>query len=257
MILTMKKLPFLFCALLAMAGAARADEQLRQVQQSLKDGGFYYGVVDGEEGSETNAAVRRYQIRNGLEVTGKLNAQTLGALHVAGAAGAAGAAGPAPEPREEEAPSPPPPVSPRPNVVESDKTFLRKSVPPPAAAPVEQDEPEAVPPPSPGPSLAMIFQRTPYENAPLVVQRDTLKRAQARMGRDGFYRGPIDGDPGFDTTRALRNYQRDADLPATGRLDLATLSDMNLLPGRRTYVPAPRFEEEPPVRRVYRGIWVH
>ena len=58
----------------------RADQMTESVQQALKDQGFYYGEVDGEEGTETNAAIRRYQIRNGLDVTGKLNAQTLVSL---------------------------------------------------------------------------------------------------------------------------------------------------------------------------------
>lgn len=251
----MKKLTVLFFTLAWSAAALRADDQLRQVQQSLKEGGYYYGEVDGEEGTETNAAIRRYQIRNGLEVTGKLNAQTLAAVQ------GPGAVAPAPEAARDEGPPPPVPAAPpRPSIVESDKNYLRKPLP--APPPVEPDETQIVPPPAPGPSLAMIFQRTPYEDAPLVVQRDTLKRVQARLSREGFYRGPIDGGPGLDTQRAIRNYQRDADLPATGRLDLVTLSDLNLLPGRRVIPapapPPPLYEsDEPPARRVYRGIWVH
>ena len=57
-------------------GTARADEALRRVQQSLRDQGFYYGPVDGSAGDETTQAVRRYQIRNGLPVTGQLDDQT-------------------------------------------------------------------------------------------------------------------------------------------------------------------------------------
>ena len=70
---------------------------------------------------------------------------------------------------------------------------------------------------------------------------------------------------GPKNARAIIEYQRDADLPPTGRLDMRTLADMNLLPPtRRVVVPAPAhpapfdFDDEPPViqRRVYRGIWI-
>ena len=57
-------------------GAARADDSLKRVQQSLHDQGFYYGSVDGAPGDETTQAIRRYQIRNGLQVTGQLNDET-------------------------------------------------------------------------------------------------------------------------------------------------------------------------------------
>ena len=57
-------------------GAARADDSLKRIQQSLHDQGFYYGSVDGTPGDETTQAVRRYQIRNGLQVTGQLNDET-------------------------------------------------------------------------------------------------------------------------------------------------------------------------------------
>src|SRR5438067_10232037 len=117
-----KKLTVAFCLMLVVTAGLRADDHLRQVQQALKDQGFYYGIVDGEEGSETNAAVRRYQIRNSLEVTGKLNEQTLNALKM-GKAEEPAAAAPTEE-TSEPAPTAPPPV------VENDKNFLRKQAPP-------------------------------------------------------------------------------------------------------------------------------
>src|SRR5271155_3152873 len=79
----MKRLFFLL-AILSLTGLARADEQLQAAQQALKDQGFYYGDVDGQDGTETDAAVRRYQIREGLDVTGKLDAQTLASLNLGG-----------------------------------------------------------------------------------------------------------------------------------------------------------------------------
>ena len=75
----MKRLVLSTAALLWVAvtpGAARADDSLKRVQQSLHDQGFYYGTVDGTPGDETTQAIRRYQIRNGLQVTGQLNDET-------------------------------------------------------------------------------------------------------------------------------------------------------------------------------------
>ena len=64
----------------ATPGAARADDALKRIQQSLHDQGFYYGSVDGTPGDETTQAIRRYQIRNGLQVTGQLNDETRSAI---------------------------------------------------------------------------------------------------------------------------------------------------------------------------------
>ena len=81
--------------LLAMAGAghARADEALRHVQQSLRDQGFYYGPIDGAPGDETTQALRRYQIRNGLAVTGQLNDETRRSIERTGGSNSAGSSG--------------------------------------------------------------------------------------------------------------------------------------------------------------------
>src|SRR5438552_12617984 len=70
--------------LLAMcaAGFVRADQTIQSVQETLKDQGFYYGNVTGDKSAETTAAIRRYQIRNGLKVTGEINPETLRSLNV-------------------------------------------------------------------------------------------------------------------------------------------------------------------------------
>ena len=62
-----------------------------------------------------------------------------------------------------------------------------------------------------------------------------------------------DGLPGRATEEALLSYQRAARLTLTGRLDLATLSALRLLPSRTV----PRRSAPEPNQRVYRGIWVN
>ena len=58
----------------------RADQTIQSVQQALKDQGFYYGEVSGEKNAETSAAIRRYQIRKGLQITGEVSPETLRSL---------------------------------------------------------------------------------------------------------------------------------------------------------------------------------
>jgi hypothetical protein len=76
----------LFLCVLVAAFAAvisvRADDTVRAVQTRLKAGGFYFGEITGNYDSDTAAAVSRYQIRNGLQITGKLDRQTTYALGV-------------------------------------------------------------------------------------------------------------------------------------------------------------------------------
>lgn len=70
---------------LGAVSSLRADENVRALQSRLKAGGFYFGEVNGNYDSDTAAAVTRYQIRNGLQITGKLDGPTSHALGVAAA----------------------------------------------------------------------------------------------------------------------------------------------------------------------------
>jgi len=70
---------FVFLAVatgLALAGAASADENVRAVQNELRNDGFYSGEIDGAYSSELSAALTRYQIRHGLPITGQLDEDT-------------------------------------------------------------------------------------------------------------------------------------------------------------------------------------
>jgi hypothetical protein len=79
----MKRSVFFFLALLLVAAPSlQADDNISKVQRSLKAGGFYFGEINGRYDSDTAAGVTRYQIRNGLPITGKLDAQTSYALGV-------------------------------------------------------------------------------------------------------------------------------------------------------------------------------
>lgn len=45
-----------------------SGDEVRQIQQKLKNWGYYTGNVDGVYGSKTQAAVRKFQQSNGLSV---------------------------------------------------------------------------------------------------------------------------------------------------------------------------------------------
>src|SRR5260370_12476200 len=73
----MKRPLLRFVVTLCAISLVRADQTIRSLQQTLKNQGFYYGAVTGDKSAETTAAIRRYQIRNGLQVPGQINAETL------------------------------------------------------------------------------------------------------------------------------------------------------------------------------------
>src|SRR5882762_2105037 len=73
-----------------------ADQLVETAQQALKDQGFYYGEISGEMNANLGAAIRRYQIRNGLQVSGELNSETLQSLGISSSASARPATTPAP-----------------------------------------------------------------------------------------------------------------------------------------------------------------
>src|SRR5213082_299883 len=50
----------------ALAPGARADQAVQNVQQALKDQGFYYGEVTGEKDADTTAEIRRSRDRKSV-----------------------------------------------------------------------------------------------------------------------------------------------------------------------------------------------
>jgi peptidoglycan hydrolase-like protein with peptidoglycan-binding domain len=68
-------------------GASGAEENVRAVQSKLADEGCYFGEIDGAYSSDFSTALSRYQIRNGLPITGQLDAETSKALNAKPAVG--------------------------------------------------------------------------------------------------------------------------------------------------------------------------
>lgn len=254
----MKRLPFLLASTLLLA-AVFATDQVRDVQGALKSQGFYYGEITGAESAETGAAIRRFQIRSGITVTGKLNADTLAALGLGEkkTAGVAPQPAPAPAPQAAQpttpaaaAPAqkqvnPPPPVqaaAPKPGeglpmkrvgdlLPENESKDTEQK----SARRATLNDPSVIEPPAPLPApvstpFSTMLRDTPYAAATREVQMDVVLRAQAFMAARKFYRGPLNGIAGPGTSEAIFIFQQDAELPRTGRLDPDTLAEMKLLP---------------------------
>src|SRR5882724_7512202 len=200
---------FIFLAALALA---RADQTIESVQQALKDQGFYYGEVTGEKNADTTAAIRRYQIRNGLQITGELNDETLKSLGVdSSGARAIVKASPTPapaapetsdlraQPRESSAPTNPLTGQPFPEPPQDRSADGR--IRGGEQVPVRPDY-DTVPA-----HPAEDFAGTPYEAAPPQVRRDVIISAQNLLARRGLYRGAIDGYPSPGLEFSLRAYQ--------------------------------------------------
>jgi peptidoglycan hydrolase-like protein with peptidoglycan-binding domain len=77
----MKRLLAAFLVFAALS-SVRADDLTLAVQTKLTSLGYYDGQLDGNWGSQTAAAVRRFQVAKELRPTGELNAATTSALGI-------------------------------------------------------------------------------------------------------------------------------------------------------------------------------
>lgn len=193
--------------LLALVGTVQADDTIYSAQRTLKKLGYYNGSVDGEPGSQTAAAIRRYQVAMNLKVDGQLNSQTLKSLNVVAA--------PAPSkplpPPAKAAPTPKPKPTPKPTPA--------PRVAPPAAKPL----PEYV-------AIADIFKGGPYISAPPEIQFATVRQAQKNLKTLGYYNGPINSTPSQPLVNAIKAWQQSAGFRQTGRFDESTLKGLSLMP---------------------------
>ena len=209
---------------------AWADKAVESAQQKLKEGGFYYGEINGTRDADTTAAIRRYQIRNGLKITGELDAETQRSL------GLTTKPSTAPATRPAQTPGPPPPNYPQQNPAPSTAPAPRPPVP-------SREEDDEAPPPRLPPTMqnSAPLGGTPYQSAPPQVQQDIVSRAQIILLRLGFYRAEVDGRYGPTLSFALRDYQARLGLQPTGRLDVETLALLHLLPEQQRLTGPRRF----------------
>jgi peptidoglycan hydrolase-like protein with peptidoglycan-binding domain len=201
------------------------------VQQSLKDQGFYYGNVTGDKSAETTAAIRRYQIRNGLQVTGEINPETLHSL----------------KPSSKSQPASKPAVAQSNNARPDETPHINQNpLPQPPRAPDRQ------------PQMNPNFPGASYQPAPRrVSKRIVIAEVQRQLMNRGYYRGSIDGRYGRQTAFALGAFQSQSGLPPTGRLDMSTLAALGLTGENLAYLQAaPRqYETWTPITKFKHGKW--
>jgi peptidoglycan hydrolase-like protein with peptidoglycan-binding domain len=215
-----------------MANSLWADDLTRVIQQRLKDQGYYYGEVDGRGGEETSAAIRRFQIRHGLQVTGQLDDETLRSLDVSRKSA------PRPNPGNQENGSSFGDRSNGDDDAQAPRQYDPRTLPQP-------EEPnnysQMQPPPSAAPrvltSFEQLFAATIYERSPAQIQENVLYAVQGELMRSGFFRGVINGRPGSATTEAIVRFQQEAGLTVNGRLDGETLNALQAFPGQRNGPP--------------------
>jgi peptidoglycan hydrolase-like protein with peptidoglycan-binding domain len=229
----MKRPLLYFVVTLCAVSLVRADQAIWSLQQALKNQGFYYGAVTGEKSAEMTAAIRRYQIRNGLQVTGEINEETLRSVN-------SNAVASAPHPAGK-------PAAIQPNSIHPDASArLSQSSPPPSFR--RSDRPLETNPP-----YSVNF----YQSAPLRVNRRTIAGAQYQLMSRGYYRGRVDGRDGSRTSFAVRAFQSSAGLPPTGRLDIETVKALGSSDADLAYLtPTGRqYETWTPVTKFKHGKW--
>ena len=231
----MKPLLLHLIIMLCGIGLVHADQAIRSLQQTLKDQGSYYGTVTGEKSAETTAAIRRYQIRNGLKVTGEINEETTRSLNArSNSVAAVSQAGSKPAAAQ--------PGSVRPDA----SSGLSQASPTPSFSQPDRQL-----------DANRSYSASFYQSAPVRVNRRIIAAAQYQLMSRGYYRGRVDGNYGFQTAFSARAFQSSAGLTPTGRLDMQTLDALGTSDTDLAYVaPAARLHDTwIPLAKFKHGKW--
>jgi len=187
------------------------------VQEALKKRGFYFDQPTGQMDEPTRAALKRFQIREGLNVTGEIDAATSETLQ-----NQPGAAASAPPSRPEAASDVPARERSR-NIVQSDRDFLDRIEP---GDPPELTRPAPPPtrPPSPPPRATPLPRETPPDRVPSSPDRPTEVEGAPRISqaeaRD-FVERYIAAAQAPNPDRELRFYADEVNYFDTGRVNRA------------------------------------
>jgi peptidoglycan hydrolase-like protein with peptidoglycan-binding domain len=230
-----KRITLHLVVVLCLAGLVRADQTIQSVQQALKDQGFYYGNATGDKSAETTAAIRRYQIRNGLQVTGEINPETLRSLNMNSNS-----------PLLPQVTSKSPVTEPT-AVRRDDGSRITPGVPP-----------RSVDQAARRPEMNLPFAAAPYESAsPRMSRRMVVAEVKRQLTSRGYYRGRINGRYGHRAASAVRAFQSRSGIPPTGRLDTTTLDALGLSTSNLTYLEStPRLNETwVPITKFKHGKW--
>lgn len=183
---------------------ALTPDAIRLIQNRLHDAGVFNGVANGAWEGDSAQALRVFQQTRGLQATGEMNqatAVTLGINPVDLVAGNAGGG----QPGE-------PAAAPQPGAAA------------PALAP-----PGAAPPPAQAATSAPPAPQA-ERRSPVPLSRNALRLIQSRLREQGFYFGGIDGVWGPGSQAALVHLQQARGIPASGRIDAASVQALGFDP---------------------------
>jgi len=163
-----------------------ADPLLKDIQALLKHKGFYGGDVDGLIGPMSQAAIRNWQKRAGLEVTGQPSEAVLESLRIGGR---------------------PQSIAPR------NQPAVTEAAPQPIAVPVE--------PVTRDPIAETI---APQAAAPLISEpvaqlagaSELVRRIQSGLANIAYADIAVDGVAGLQTKEAISAFEKHYRLPVTG-----------------------------------------
>ena len=168
-------------------------DQIKDLQRELASRGFYQGNIDGVAGAKTRAALRNFQVQQGISVEGGLNAQTRDSL---------GLEWERQPVKGTDAPQ---------------REVMRGEQRTPATQPPRvQNQPVQNQP---------VQTQAGADNTAVRVNLAALnaeqtKEVQQKLQQLGFYQGAIDGKFGAGTRAALMRYfQRQAQLASQGMVD--------------------------------------
>ena len=227
----------------ALKSGAQGDA-VRELQKQLKKLGFYSGNVDGDYGSGTEAAVKRFQAQYGLTADGVAGARTLSALAMAKETA-----------RPTYSPTPRPTAAPNYN----EDTFLR---PGDSGTLVKKMQDRLI-------ELGYLAGESDgvagYETLDALFSRkakntsvasgitgisleygdnnSAVKALQTRLKSLGYYKSVVNGNFGTQTEAALRTYQNYNSLLADGKAGSGTLEAL-FSPEALTYKDARVFHPD-------------
>ena len=114
----------------------------------------------------------------------------------------------------------------------------------------EADYPDTAPAPA-RPDPAVVRREPPASRTEPVLSLSSpemIRRAQTALKTQGYYEGQVDGVTGPRTSTALKTYQREHNLPETGKLDQQTANSLGIT--NHAAVPASAPVSTTPERRV-------
>ncbi len=167
------------------------NSRVEEIQKILKETGIEPGPIDGVMGAQTRVAIRRFQKKNGLKLTGKIDSVTQLALN-----------------REEETEKP---------LSQLETAFDKwESSLPNKDAPAKIDKED-------------LTNRAKVQHEVLTSRlnsNERIRQIQAVLKNAGFYKGEIDGKIGPRTNAAIRAFQRAKKLNPDGVVGARTWEEL-------------------------------